>query len=255
MHRSHRVRGAARQPKHYSSALGGGYTTRRSVIVASAALETRRQLRDALECEGHQVAEAGTSDATIPEACSGRHDVLIMDSVMNGVAAYGLCRAIRPKSELGIIVLEARVGSGAIDALNAGADDYVTAPFAPEEIAARVRAILRRIPRSRQNQIVLDDRTVDLDCHQVKSQDGVVSRLTPKEFLVLECLIHHAGEPQTHRSLAQAIWERSGTGDVEYLRTVVRQLRQKLEPDPASPQYILTERAVGYRFQSPSKPN
>jgi len=223
-----------------------------SVIVASSGLDERRELRSALEFEGYDVAEADTSAQTIQRACNGLHDVLLVDSVIDGVAAHAVCRAIRPRSELGIIVFDGGRRTNAIDALNAGADDYVAAPFVMAELVARVRAIMRRVTRTGGKQIVLQDRSIDLETHKIKGPEGRVSHLTPKEFLVLQCLIAQANQPRTHQSLAQTVWQRDGSGEVEYMRIVIRQLRRKLEPDPANPRYILTERSVGYRFHMPA---
>jgi two-component system KDP operon response regulator KdpE len=225
------------------------------VIVAGSGEEERKDLRSALEFDGYQVAEAETASQTIDKACTELHDVLITDSYVEGMAAHELCRAIRKKSELGIIVVGDKTGTSAIDALNAGADDYVAAPFVMTELVARVRAILRRVARPGRKQIVLHDRTIDLQSRKIKNADGCVSHLTPKEFLVLQCLVTHANKPRTHQSLAQTVWRRDGRGEVEYMRVVVKQLRRKLEPDPDNPRYILTERSVGYLFHMPSPAN
>ena len=221
------------------------------IIVASGNAAMREELRTALEFEGHSVTEAATAFETIAEACSERHDLLMTGAAMDGLPAYALCREIRAKSKLGIIVLDAESGAGAVDALNAGADEYVRAPFVMPEVAARVRALLRRVARPERKHIVLQDRTVDLNSRKIKGPNGRVWHLTPKEFLVLQCLVAHANKPRTHQGLAQTVWQRDGSGEVEYVRIVVKQLRRKLELDPENPRYILTERSVGYRFHMP----
>ena len=224
------------------------------VLVASSHAGKRRELRAALELEGHDVAEAATADQIIQEACAEPHEMLVMDSVVDGIAAHGLCRTIRPKSDLGIIVLAGDDSSHSrIDALNAGADDFILVPFVVAELLARVRAILRRVTRPSEEgrQIVLHDRAIDLKSHKVKGPGGRVSHLTPKEVLVLQYLVAHADKPSTHQSLAQSVWQRDAAGEIEYLRIVIKQLRRKLEPDPDNPRYIHTERAVGYRFHMP----
>jgi len=116
-----------------------------------------------------------------------------------------------------------------------------------------VRALLRRVAWSRTegHQIVLADRAIDLKAYEVKGPGNHVSHLTPKEFLVLRYLVAHADKPRTLQHLAQTIWQRDGSGEVEYVRNVIRQLRRKLEPDPDNPRYILTDRSAGYRFQLP----
>jgi two-component system KDP operon response regulator KdpE len=208
-------------------------------------------LRDALECEGHHVTDTQTADETAFEACSGHYDLLFLDAGLDRAGAYTMCRSIRPQSDIAIIVLNETSETSAVDALNAGADEYLTAPFVMPEVAARVRAILRRVSQPVQRKIVLQDRTIDLQARKVKGPGARESHLTPKEFLVLESLITHVNKPRTHQGLAQAVWQRDGNGEVEYMRIVVKQLRRKLEPDPENPRYILTERAVGYRFHMP----
>jgi two-component system, OmpR family, KDP operon response regulator KdpE len=228
------------------------------IVVASGDIQRRKELRAALEFEGHQVAEAETAHATLHETCSKAHDVLLLDSEIEGAKLHELCRAIRPQSDLGIIVLNRdNTGQSRIDALNSGADDCVPPPFVMAELLARVRAMLRRLALSHVSgqPIVLEDRAIDLSSRKVKGPDGALINLTPKEFLVLQQFLAHCDKPLTHRNLAQAVWQRDGQGEVEYLRIVIKQLRRKLEPDPARPRYIVTERSFGYRFQMhPSEP-
>jgi len=222
------------------------------IVVASGDIQRRRELRAALEFEGHRVAEAETAHDTLQETCSEAHDVLLLDSEMEGAKLHELCRAIRPQSDLGIIVLNRDdTGQARIDALNSGADDCVPAPFVMAELLARVRAILRRLGRSHVSgpPVVLQDRAIDLCSRKVKGPGGALINLTPKEFLVLQQLLAHCDKPLTHQSLARTVWQRDGLGEVEYLRVVIKQLRRKLEPDPSRPRYILTERSFGYRFQ------
>jgi DNA-binding response OmpR family regulator len=225
------------------------------ILVASSGVEMRGELRTALEFEGHLVVEAETASQTIEETSSGLHDVLILDSALDGVGPYELCRAIRPKSDLGIILLNPDdSGQGRIDALNAGADDYVPDQFVLAELLARVRAILRRVTRSAGNRrlIMLQDRAIDFQSHEIKGPGDCVAHLTPKECMVLQHLVTHANRPLTPQSLAQTVWQRDGSGQIEYVRIVVKQLRRKLEPDPDNPRYILTQRSVGYQFQLPA---
>jgi two-component system KDP operon response regulator KdpE len=224
--------------------------------VAGSDPEERRELRIGLEFEGHRVTETETPDRTLEELDSGLQYALILASRMDGIEPHELCRAIREKSELGIIVLACgETKQGRIDALNAGADDYLASPFVPRELQARVRAVLRRVTvfDNVARQIMLQDRSIDLQSHKVKGPGGCVSHLRPKEFQVLQCLVAHAGKPFTHQNLAQTVWQRDGSGEVEYVRVVIGQLRRKLEPDPNNPRYILTERSVGYRFHMPAE--
>jgi len=224
------------------------------IIVSHRDPQERKELRVALEVEGHQVAEAETADQTLQETCSGPHHVLILDSRFEGIEPCELCRTIRLKSDLGIIVVAGDdTIQGRIDALNAGADDYLRSPFVQQELLARVRAVLRRVTPSDDagRQILLQDRAIDLKSYKIRGPGSRVSHLTPNEFLVLQCLVTHANQVFKHNTLAQTVWRRDGEGDVEYMRIVIRQLRRKLEPDPDNPRYILTERSVGYRFHIP----
>jgi two-component system, OmpR family, KDP operon response regulator KdpE len=227
------------------------------MIVAGSCAQERKELRIALELEGHQVTEAETVEQTVEEACAGLHHALIVSSGFEGLESYELCRTIRRKSDLGIIVLAGEdIRQSRIDALNAGADDYLSSPFVLRELLARVRAVLRRVAQvdDGRNRIILHDRAIDLKSYKIRGPGSCVSHLTPKEFLVLQCLVAHAGKPFTHQSLAQTVWQRDGIGEVEFMRVVIRQLRRKLEPDPDNPRYILTERSVGYRFRMPPAP-
>jgi two-component system KDP operon response regulator KdpE len=221
--------------------------------VACSSTERRQELRRTLEFEGHEVTEAPNAFQAIQEACSDLYDLLLVDGTVDGAAALALCRAIRPESTLGILVL-GRDSAGAVDALNAGADDYVSSPFVMAELAARVRSILRRVaPRQVPRQIVLDDRLLDLEARRITGPGLRVSRLTPKEFLVLNSLLAHANTLRTYENLAQTVWRDVGHGELECLRTVVNRLRLKIEPDPKRPRYILTERSVGYQFRLPDR--
>jgi len=222
--------------------------------VANSGAQERKELRFALEFEGHQVAEAQTADHALREAWSALYHVLILSSGFEGIEPHELCRTIRRKSDLGIIVLAGDDRKqGRIDALNAGADDYLSSPFVLQELLARVRAVLRRVTRSddQRSQLILQDRAIDFQSHKIRGPGRRVSHLTPKEFLVLQCLVAHANKAFTHQSLSQTVWQRDGAGEIEYMRVVIRQLRRKLEPDPDNPRYILTERSVGYRFHMP----
>ena len=223
------------------------------ILVASRRLSQRAELRAALEFEGYEVADVATATEVLEYNCAEHYHALVLDSELDTVGAHSLCHAIRQQSTLGIIVWGENLGTTAIDALNAGADDFILAPFVVGEMLARLRAILRRMSRHNDHHpIVLQDREVDLKSFEIKGPGTQVARLTPKEFLVLQYLIAHANEPRTTQALARTIWHRDGRGELEYVRIVIRQLRKKLEPDPEKPRYIISERSEGYRFQMPS---
>ncbi len=222
------------------------------ILVASSNAEQRVELRAAMEFEGHDVAEAATAAEVLQRACDEPCDLLVMESAIGEMSAAGLCRAVRPQSNLGIIVWGCGVGTMAIESLDAGADEFVPAPFVMPEMLARVRAILRRVARPGDKQeIVLEDRAIDLRSHRIKGPGDREIHLTPKEFLVLKHLVSNANRLLSHQALAQSVWQRDAAGEVEYMRIVIKQLRRKIEPDPDNPRYILTERSAGYRFELP----
>ncbi len=223
------------------------------ILLASSDTDRIEELRFALECEGHEVAEAHSVDQALPQALQDSNDLMMVACPLEGATAHGLCRMVRRRSQVAIAVIGDNNRTDAIDALNAGADEYVSVPFSPLELMARVRAILRRVTRCGGKPIQLHDRAIDLDTHLIRGPQGRVSHLTPKEHLVLQYLLAHVNQPSTHRELAQTIWQRDGTGEVEYVRVVIQQLRRKLEPSPAKPRYLVTERSVGYRFQIPAE--
>jgi two-component system KDP operon response regulator KdpE len=220
------------------------------VLIASAKTERRRYLRSALESEGHNTAEVVNGFAAFDEAATGTWDLLILDSDIDA-SVCALCRRIRQLCGLGILILFPDSGDESrIDVLNAGADDYLPGRFVLPELHARVRAILRRVgnPDEMHGPVVLKDRAIDFRSRKIEGPGSRSTHLTPKEYLVLKCLMTSADKPVNHRELAQTVWHRDGSGDLEYVRIVINQLRRKIEPDYNSPRYIITERSVGYRF-------
>ena len=219
------------------------------ILIATRNADLRAELRLALG-ETHSVDEAEASDVLATESLDS-WDLLILGSPLTGSSINGFCRSVRSRSNIPVMVIGERCGTAVIDALNAGGDEYIALPFVISELTARVRALLRRVICRERQEIVLQDRAIDMDAHKVNGPEGQVSSLTPKEYLVLRYLVEHANKPRTHRELAQTIWQRDGNGEVEYVRIVIQQLRRKLEPNPSRPRYIVTERSVGYRFQIP----
>jgi two-component system KDP operon response regulator KdpE len=162
-----------------------------------------------------------------------------------------VCSQVRERADTPIVVLSARgAEKDKVAALDRGADDYVTKPFGPEELLARIRAALRRSlgrEATLHGSLSRGDLTVDFDRRRVYRGD-VEIRLTPKEFDLLTLLVTHAGRVLTQRAISKAIWGDHATGQPEHLRVLIGQLRKKIEPDPANPRYLLTEPWVGYRF-------
>jgi two-component system KDP operon response regulator KdpE len=179
-------------------------------------------------------------------------DLVILDLGLPDMQGLELLRQIRERREdVPIVVLSSRGDENAkVEALDLGADDYVTKPFGMEELLARIRAALRHQLHVQGERPVfkLGDLSVDLVRRIVKVHDETV-KLSPKEYELLRIMIQHAGKVLTHRFLLNQLW--ATPIDPQYLRVYVRQLRQKIEPDPARPQYILTETGIGYRLRSP----
>jgi two-component system, OmpR family, KDP operon response regulator KdpE len=224
------------------------------VLLGTGDPEKCKGLRAVLEFEGHQVFDAVAASEILGSISSKQYDVLILDDGLEPAGVFALCRDIRSMSNIAIIILSRDDSAQVrIDALNAGADDFLPPGFALAELMARVRAILRRVTpvAANRHHVMLADREINFQSHEITGPDGRVAHLTPKECLVLRHLVSHANKPLTPQSLAQNIWQRDGMGQIEFVRVVVKQLRRKLEPDPGNPRYILTQRAAGYQFHMP----
>jgi len=229
------------------------------ILVATPSKGRLREIKSAFLADGYDVSTSGTFEGALQEISSQPFDVLILESALGDVAQYNVCRAVRSISDMGIILLCQDDGRHArIDALNAGADDCVSMPLDSAELLARVRALLRRVGRTNLRgleQIPLEDRAIDLALHKVRGPLGRITSLTPNEYLLLRYLVVNANKPLGITSLKQVVRQRHGKGKVDYVRALIRRLRKKLEPDPANPRYILTERSFGYRFQIDSVAN
>ncbi len=208
-----------------------------------------------LRARGFEVLEASNGLEAMALWEREAPHLLILDIMMPRMDGLEVCRRVREHSAVPIIVLTALdAESDKVAALDLGADDYLTKPFGVEELLARVRAVLRRTqweavpPASGVKRY--GDLEIDLSGHIVRLQ-GVEVRLSPIEFSLLEQLVTHAGKVLSHRMLLQRIWGPEYGGEAEYLRVYINRLRQKLEPDPAHPRYLLTEPGVGYRFVAP----
>jgi two-component system, OmpR family, KDP operon response regulator KdpE len=223
------------------------------VLVVDDESSIRRALHATLSTLGFDIEEASGGEQAVLFVRTERYDAALLDINMPGMGGIETCRAIRRLSpRLPILMLTVRDSpDDKIDALDAGADDYVTKPFHVGELMARVRSAVRRSQATQENQdpvITIGDIELDSDRRLVRKA-GKIIHLTPKEFDLLRHLMLHAGKPQRHARLLTSVWGSEYGNEVEYLRTFVRQLRQKLEDDPSSPEYILTDSHIGYRFK------
>jgi two-component system, OmpR family, KDP operon response regulator KdpE len=224
-----------------------------NILVTDDDPELRRVMRRTLDALGFEVAESPNGEQALQEVDSRRYDVVLMDANMPGIGGIEACRAIRKKAPaLQILMLTVRdQEADKIAAFDAGADDYITKPFSVQELAARLRSAVRRsttLSLPSEQTIVIGE--IELDpARRVVSKAGSVLRLTRKEFDLLHYLMSQAGIPIAHTKLLQAVWGAEYGQELEYLRTFVHQLRRKLEDDPSSPEYLLTELHFGYRFR------
>ena len=222
------------------------------ILVVDDDPQIRRVMRVTLTAQGYEVDDARSGDEALEKLRERQSDLVLLDMNMPGLSGIETCRLIRADSEIGIIMLTVRDGEAdKVEALDAGADDYVTKPFRTPELLARIRAALRRSPSARAAEIrnlALGPIEVDFEARRVQSGDRRV-RLTPKELDVLRYLALHAGKVVPHRELLQAVWGPDYGDEVDYLRVIVNQLRKKIEADPSHPVYLLTEPWVGYRLQ------
>ena len=218
------------------------------ILVIDDEPQITRVLRAALTAQAYDVRTANDPEEALRVFHDWPPDLVVTDLVMPGMSGVELCRAIRSSAETPIVVLSVRDHERSkIEALDAGADDYVTKPFSIQELLARVRAHLRRAPeRSTTSAIEVGDFVIDADAHTATVL-GKPVHLTPKEFDLLLHLARHAGKVITHRALLAAVWGAQSAYQPEYLRVFVGQLRKKLETR-SDRQYILTEPWVGYRF-------
>jgi two-component system KDP operon response regulator KdpE len=223
----------------------------RRILVVDDEPQITRVLRTSLSSQGYDIRVANDGETALEIMKDWTPDLVITDLSMPNMDGLELCRRLRLSTKIPIIVLSVKGEEKTkVQALDAGADDYVTKPFGIEELLARVRASLRRVPAVNEevSLIEIGDFRIDLAAHKVEVRRREV-HLTPKEFDMLVYLARHPGKVATHRALLSAIWGGQSTEQVEYLRVFVGQLRKKLEPETSSPRYIVTEPWVGYRFE------
>jgi two-component system KDP operon response regulator KdpE len=221
------------------------------ILVVDDEPQLRSVLRSTLSALGFVVADAASGEAAIGKVRDEKFDLILLDVNMPGLSGLEICRTIRERSDVSIIMLTVRGRSqDKIDALNAGADGYVTKPFDVNELLARIRATLRRAPVSAHKESrVLSLDGLEIDFHdRLVRVNGQVTRLTPTEINLLHYFVTHPNSALPHDTVLQAVWGPDYGGEVEYLRVYVNQLRKKIEPDPSRPRFILTEPWLGYRF-------
>jgi two-component system, OmpR family, KDP operon response regulator KdpE len=221
------------------------------ILIVDDEPQITRVLKTTLSSRGYSTRTASDGDEAVQVIKEWSPDLVITDLRMPNLDGLQLCRHLRTKSQIPIIVLSVRGEERTkVEALDAGADDYVTKPFSTNELLARVRAALRRassMPQPDSQAIDVGDFHIDLQAHSVHVRTQEV-KLTPKEFDVLVYLVRRPGKVVTHRGLLAAVWGDTCTEQPEYLRVVIGHLRKKLEPDEAAPRYIVTEPWIGYRF-------
>jgi two-component system KDP operon response regulator KdpE len=223
-----------------------------TILIADDEPQIRRVMKATLSAQGYAIVEARDGQEAVLKFRSERPDLVILDMNMPGMGGLEACREIRNGSNVPIIILTVRnAEKDKVNALDAGADDYVVKPFGIQELLARIRAALRRSPNE-QGDTSVSSKELELDFEKrVITVRGKPVHLTPKEFELLRQLALNRGEPITHRRLLQAVWGPDYGEETESLRVVINQLRKKIELDPKDPQYIRTEPWVGYRFVIP----
>ena len=221
------------------------------ILLVDDELSIQRAMAPLLRSRGYSVTLAGTGREALDLFARERPDLVILDLGLPDINGIEVCRQVRELADTPILILSARgAEKDKVAALDQGADDYMTKPFGPEELMARVRATLRRsLGRETvlHGQLSRGGLIIDFDRHRVQRGDDEI-RLTPKEFELLTLLVTHAGRVLTHRSILKSIWGSPARDQPEHLRVLMGQLRKKIEPDPARPRYLLTEPWVGYRF-------
>lgn len=224
------------------------------ILIADDDPQLLRALRITLTAKGYEVVPASNGTQAITEAIDRHPSLYLIDLGMPELDGIEVIHAIRGWSAAPILVVSGRAGAAdKVEALDAGADDYITKPFALEELLARIRALTRRLPRDEPAPVVrFGDVTIDLAAHSVArdTPDGTRQvRLTPTEWKFIEILIRNAGKLVTRQTILSAIWGSEHIDDTGYLRLYVSQLRRKLENDPRRPEHLLTEPGMGYRLE------
>lgn len=227
------------------------------ILIVDDEPHIRKMLEITLDVEGYRTCEAEHGTAAIRQAISQKPDLMILDMGLPDMDGKEVITTVREWSSLPILVCSVRDGEADIvGALDLGADDYVTKPFNPEILLARIRTCLRKAGNTEKSspELVNGRIRMDLISHTV-FLDAEKVTFPPREFTLLRCFMQHPNKMMTHRYLLQEVWGPKHSEDVQYLRVYIRQLREKIEPDPANPIYILTEPGIGYRMESHSNEN
>lgn len=225
------------------------------ILIVDDEARMRRFMQMNLDLEGYRVIEAANGLEAIDRVREDLPDLVLMDVMMPELDGFEALRIIRETSTVPVIMLTVRDDeSDKVKGLELGADDYVTKPFSPRELASRIKAVLRRVemdsptPASGTSQVVVDDYLQIDFARRVVIVDGKEIKLRPTEYRLLYHLVNNAGHTLTHEMILSKVWGYEYRDESQYVRLYITYLRQKIEPDPGQPRYILTERGVGYTF-------
>lgn len=228
-------------------------TARPRILLIDDEVAIQRAVAPLLRARGYDVSIAGTGADALRMMADQAPDLIVLDLGLPDLEGTEICRRVRAVSKVPIVVLSARGAErDKVQALDLGADDYITKPFGPEELLARIRVALRRVLSDDEGEtghFHAGDLTIDYDRRRVLRHDAEI-RLTPKEFELLSLLARNHDRVLTHRTILKAIWGPNAVEQPEHLWTLIAQLRKKVEPDPATPRYLLSEPWVGYRFST-----
>jgi two-component system, OmpR family, KDP operon response regulator KdpE len=221
------------------------------ILLVDDELPIQRSVGPLLRSRGYEVDVAGSGAEALELLHSRAPDLIVLDLGLPDMDGVEVCRRVRDETSTPILILSARgAEADKVSALDLGADDYVTKPFGPEELLARIRVALRRVfsvDEDPAGRLQVGDMTIDYDRHRVFRGDDEI-RLTPKEFDLLALLARNPDRVLTHRAILKAVWGAGAVNQPEYLWVLIAQLRKKIEPDPAHPRYLLSEPWVGYRL-------
>ena len=223
------------------------------ILLVDDEVAIRRAVAPLLRSRGYDVNVVGTGVEAVTAVVDQSPDLIVLDLGLPDLEGTEVCRRIRKHSKAPIIILSARgAEADKVAVLDLGADDYVTKPFGPQELVARIRVALRRVFEAEApdvGRVQVADLTIDFDRHRVARGDEDI-RLTPKEFELLAFMANNPDRVLTHRTILKAIWGPNAVDQPEHLWVLVAQLRKKIEPDPSQPRYLLSEPWVGYRLST-----